>query len=115
MDVPTQDLQLPGLQLTSEDSHNQSSKFDLNIVVVPPAEQTSDGRERRIYIEWEYNSDIFDEATVQRMLTHYKRLLEAAVNNPEEPISALQMTEKERQESVVHKNGKEGLEISFNF
>ncbi|UCH97988.1 MAG: non-ribosomal peptide synthetase, partial [Candidatus Aminicenantes bacterium] len=39
MDTPTEDMRLPGLELELLESHNRSSKFDINIVVVPPLEQ----------------------------------------------------------------------------
>ena len=78
MDIPTDDFRLPGLELNMEESHNRSSKFDLNLVVVPPLENAAGDGGGEIHIEWEYNSDIFERATVDRMLVHYRRLLEAA-------------------------------------
>jgi tyrocidine synthetase-3 len=72
MDTPGEDLRLPGLDLHLEPTHNRSAKFDINIVVVPPREE--DGQ---TLVEWEYSTDIFDPATMRRMLNHYVRLLEA--------------------------------------
>lgn len=37
----------------------------------------------------EYSTDVFDRASVERMLDHFTRLLQAAVNLPEAPISSL--------------------------
>ncbi|MCY1022330.1 non-ribosomal peptide synthetase [Pyxidicoccus sp. MSG2] len=46
---------------------------------------------------WEYNRDLFDEATILRMAAHYTRLLEAACANPMETLSRLPLlTEVER-------------------
>src|SRR5205085_11496575 len=36
---------------------------------------------------WEYNTDLFDRTTIERMVDHYLRLLEAVVRNPRERIS----------------------------
>ncbi|NIM15215.1 MAG: amino acid adenylation domain-containing protein [Candidatus Aminicenantes bacterium] len=99
MDTPTADLRLPGLELHLEPSHNRSSKFDLNIVVVPPL-PPGQGREEGVadagetLVEWEYNTDIFDDSTMDRMLTHYIRLLEEIINHPGKEISALPMMDE---------------------
>jgi non-ribosomal peptide synthetase component F len=112
MDTPTENLELPGLELILEESHNRSSKFDLNIVVVPPAEQSIEEDGGEILIEWEYNSDLFDEDTIDDMSSHYKQLLEETTNDPELPISELQMIKKE---GAVVKDTKENLRVDFNF
>ena len=38
---------------------------------------------------FEYNTDLFEAATIARMSTHLRTLLEAIVSNPDEPISRL--------------------------
>jgi amino acid adenylation domain-containing protein len=100
MDTPTEDLQLPGLELELEESHNRSSKFDINVVVVPPPEHSEHiegetgpeaGEAGETLVEWEYNTDIFDAPTVDRMISHYNRLLEEIIHNKEETLSALPM------------------------
>src|SRR6185295_3699922 len=47
----------------------------------------------------EYNTDLFDEATVRRMVSHWTRLLAAAADDPAERISRLPLlgAEEERQ------------------
>jgi len=112
MDTPSENLELPGLELILEESHNRSSKFDLNLVVVPPAEQSIEEGGGEILIEWEYNSDLFDENTIDDMLNHYKQLLEETIHNPELLISELQMI---RREAAVVKDTKENLRVDFNF
>ncbi|UCH97292.1 MAG: amino acid adenylation domain-containing protein, partial [Candidatus Aminicenantes bacterium] len=91
MDTPTEYLSLPGLEVNAEPTHNRSSKFDLNIVVLPPPEELVEEIGSQIYIEWEYNTDIFDQSTMDRMIHHYLRLLELAPQHPEEPIYSLPM------------------------
>ena len=47
----------------------------------------------------EYSTDLFDPATVERMLAHYRVLLGAVVAHPDQPIGALPMlTEDERRQ-----------------
>ena len=50
----------------------------------------------------EYSTDLFDAATVDRMLAHYRILLEEIVAHPDQPIGALRMlTEEERTQVLV--------------
>ena len=89
------DLALPGLELELEVGlANGSAKFDMQLIVIPHAEQRL-GRAGRdddgITVIWEYDRDLFDAATVERMFAHYQALLEHAAAEPGLPISALSM------------------------
>ncbi len=102
MDIPTQDLALPGLELMIEESHNRSAKFDVNIVVVPPQEQHTREEHGEILIEWEYNTDIFDDSTIDRMLIHYNRLLEETIHHPDERISDISFLLETEKKQLVY-------------
>ncbi|HLP57610.1 MAG TPA: amino acid adenylation domain-containing protein, partial [Candidatus Deferrimicrobium sp.] len=93
MDTPAEGLRLPGLELELLPGHNRSAKFDINIVVVPPPEHESseNGGNGEMLVEWEYNTDIFDSPTVTRMISHYQRLLDAALEKPGTNIAILSM------------------------
>jgi tyrocidine synthetase-3 len=91
MDTPTEYFSLPGLEVNAEPTHNRSAKFDLNIVVLPPPEELIEEIGSRIYIEWEYNTDIFDQPTMERMIHHYLRLLELVPHHQEKPIYSIPM------------------------
>ncbi|HYG82148.1 MAG TPA: amino acid adenylation domain-containing protein, partial [Pyrinomonadaceae bacterium] len=82
-------LQLPDLKLGSFNDDRQTAKFDLTLTM---AER--DGRLRGLLV---YNSDLFEEATMKRMLGRFEVLLEAAARTPDAPLSALPvLTEAER-------------------
>ncbi|HYH44362.1 MAG TPA: amino acid adenylation domain-containing protein, partial [Thermoanaerobaculia bacterium] len=49
----------------------------------------------------EYNTDLFDEATVRRMVDHWTRLLEAAVDEPGERISRLRLLSGEEEQQLL--------------
>jgi len=50
-------------------------------------------------VEFEYNTALFDAATIDRMLGHYNVLLQNAVADPEKPISGLPLlTQNERRD-----------------
>jgi amino acid adenylation domain-containing protein len=108
-DAPLADVELPGLTLTlTEALSNGSAKFDLNIIVIPRSEQRvgrPEAAAEGITMIWEYNSDLFDAATIARMMEHYQRLLEGVVADPARPQSALPLsTEAERRQLVVEWN-----------
>src|SRR5207248_3497170 len=55
-----------------------------------------------------YNPDLFDKATISRMVGHWQTLLAAASLDPEQPIAALSMlTEPEQRDVLVEWNHTE--------
>src|SRR3990172_5937896 len=93
-----QALELLGLTLNPLEVGSGTAKFDLTLSMVEGAE----GLRGTL----EYNTDLFDAATVTRMLGHYQRLLEGIVANPEQRISDLPLlTEAERKQLLVEWNG----------
>ncbi|KGT76054.1 thioester reductase [Bradyrhizobium japonicum] len=50
---------------------------------------------------FEYNTDLFEAATIRRMAAHLKILLEAIVANPEERISRLRLLPEEERKRVL--------------
>ena len=54
---------------------------------------------------WEYKSDLFERATIERMATHFQTLLEGIVANPDQPIAYLPLlTESEKHQLLVEWN-----------
>ncbi|MFJ6208622.1 amino acid adenylation domain-containing protein [Lysinibacillus sp. NPDC092081] len=77
--------------------NNNTSKFDLWIQLVD--------KNQFLEIEVEYNTDIFDESTVRRILNSYEILLEGIVENPYQNISHLPiLTADEHQKLLVDWN-----------
>src|SRR5262249_38707450 len=73
--LPQEELELPGLKLRPIESGQAASKFDLTITL----RETSAGLRGRV----EYATDLFDSATVERLIDHWERLLEGVTVNPE--------------------------------
>jgi len=94
-DSPVPDVDFGGLRGTVLERHNGSAKTDLNIVVIPRAEQRIGHGPRDdaapITLIWEYATDLFDETTMRRMVAHYQALLDAALSRPELEIARLPM------------------------
>ncbi|WP_394849181.1 amino acid adenylation domain-containing protein [Pendulispora brunnea] len=77
------DLALTGLSLTTVEGETKTAKFDLLLVF---RETTED-----VTAVFEYNTDLFEAATIARMATHLETLLASAVERPEERVSRLEL------------------------
>ncbi len=88
---------LPGLEVTSVELDNSAAKFDLTLGAMEDRDELA--------VTMEYNTDLFDPDRVDRMLLHYRSLLEAAVADPDRPVADLPLlTEAERQRVLVEWN-----------
>lgn len=74
-----------------------TSKFDLIVTALE--------RPEHLALTVEYNTDLFDDSRMDRMLGHYQTLLEGIVADPETSISQLPiLTDRERQQLLVEWN-----------
>jgi amino acid adenylation domain-containing protein len=94
-DSAVPDLDFGGLTGSVTERANGSAKADLNVIVVPRAAQRL-GRKARpedddLNLIWEHSTDLFDEATMARMVAHYLNLLTDALARPEARIDALRL------------------------
>ncbi|RKH58083.1 amino acid adenylation domain-containing protein [Corallococcus llansteffanensis] len=103
---------LGGAACTIFERGNGSSKVDLDVVAIPHAGRHLGDKARgdaRISLIWEYNRDLFDRATMERMSTHFLRLLEVAVASPDTPVARLPMlADAERVALLVGRNPSAG-------
>ena len=80
----------PGWSLSQLDVDTGASKFDLTVEL--------DERPEGIIGRFEYNADLFDAGTIERMAGHYETMLEGASNDLELRLSELPLlTPKEQQ------------------
>ncbi|NTX52306.1 condensation domain-containing protein, partial [Myxococcus sp. CA039A] len=88
--TPRQDLSMPGLQSTYLLVDPGSAKFDLLL-------ELREDRPDEIFGWLEYNTDLFDVATIQRMRGHFYSLLGAVAANPDARLSELPLLTQEEQ------------------
>jgi amino acid adenylation domain-containing protein len=87
-----------GLELELTEGETGTSKFDLSLFVV----DTDAALPARV----EYNTDLYEGATIRRLLSHLERLLGAAVAEPERPWRDLPLlAAAERQQLLAGGNG----------
>jgi amino acid adenylation domain-containing protein len=87
------DLRLTGLRTEALDCDTGTSKFDLTLALGE--------RDRRLVGTFEYNSELFDGATIARMAVHFQILLQAIVDDPDCPIASLPMLSADERRRVL--------------
>jgi amino acid adenylation domain-containing protein len=99
--APYPDLRVAGLELeVTEALGNETAKFDLQVIVIPRAQQNAAAGED-VTLIWEYATELFRRETVQRMWAHYQRLLAALLADPARPVSAAPLLDEEERARVV--------------
>ncbi|HEX7333474.1 MAG TPA: amino acid adenylation domain-containing protein [Pyrinomonadaceae bacterium] len=95
--TPTAVLELPGIQLGVLNAESGSAKFDLMLSMA----EVTDG-----LVGWfEYNTDLFETATIQRMFGHFETLLEAIVADTGQAVSEMPLlTAAEQRRLLVEWN-----------
>lgn len=79
-------------------NHVNRAKYDLSLNITESAEG--------LLLSWEYNTDLFEAATIARMADHFNSLLEALLANPEENVFKVNMiSENEAAEIYKHLKG----------
>jgi amino acid adenylation domain-containing protein len=80
--APSQNLEISGIVQEEIELESGAAKFPVSLEIIDV-----DG----LYCTFEYDSDLFDEATIQRIAGHFITLLERVLKAPDEVISKLPM------------------------
>jgi amino acid adenylation domain-containing protein len=91
-------IELPGLTLSPVEGDSETAHFDLTLQILDT--------EQELTAALVYNTDLFEAATMARMLGNFWTLLEAMVADPDQHLSDLPLlTDTERQQLLVEWNG----------
>jgi amino acid adenylation domain-containing protein len=97
--IPKQVFEIPGLSIKEMPFEAGIAKFDLSVEVWENDE---------FHCQFEYNTDLFERSTIQRMMGHFEKLMTAAVENPDLPIAQIPiMRDQERQQVLMEWNRTE--------
>ncbi|HVF49589.1 MAG TPA: amino acid adenylation domain-containing protein, partial [Pyrinomonadaceae bacterium] len=92
-----QGLELSGLESERLELDTATAKFDVTLMIEDA------GAELQLAVE--YSTDLFDAATISRLVTHFRTLLESIVADPQQRLAHLQLlTDAERVELLTHWN-----------
>ncbi|MDP9160710.1 MAG: amino acid adenylation domain-containing protein, partial [Acidobacteriota bacterium] len=96
--VPDEAIDLMGLKITPfRAGHAVNAKFDLSLFLVEHADTVS--------ATFEFNTDLFDATTIQRMQEHWQTLLQGIALNPDSPIAQLPLlSDFERHQLLLEGN-----------
>jgi amino acid adenylation domain-containing protein len=94
---PQENLKVAGLTFSAVSTDSQTAHFDLSLEITES--------EEGLTTALEYSTDLFDAATIERMLGHFQVLLEAIATNPEQRLSDLPLlTPVEQQQLLIEWN-----------
>lgn len=94
---PSMKLNLHNLEITPRKIHNKGAQLDIFLSFLDITET--------IQGYFEYNSEIFDEATIRHFCDHYQNLLEIAATAPDTPVGAIDfLSSAERTHLVTQLN-----------
>ena len=91
--APMPALELAGLTLTPISTSSRTSKFDLTMFL----RESEEG----LICAIEYNTDLFEAATIERMFNHFETLLRGAVQNPDCAIGELPLLSQQEREQLL--------------
>lgn len=77
--VPLEPIELHGITIHPFEVEQQSAKYDLSFYCI----ETAQG----IKVSIEYNTDLFMDATIERLSSHYQNLLHEMVSDPKQKVS----------------------------
>ncbi len=84
---------IPGLRVSFPQLDIGISRFDLSLCVHETAESLG--------IDFEYSSDLFDSATIERMARHFQVLLEGMLRDPDAPVDELPLLTRAEHELLT--------------
>lgn len=89
--------EIAGTRLSWQRAPTRAALFDLTVSVRT--------RDECLHLDFGYNSNLFEESTIERLAGHYRALLEAMVSGPDQRIATLPMlTSAELQQLLVEWN-----------
>jgi len=91
--LPQQKIESAGLTLEGLEEDSTTAKFDISLTLA----RTDHG----MAMQLEYNTDLFERHTMERMASHYMRFLDQAVKDPELTVSEIKYLGKEERELVL--------------
>ncbi|GII62136.1 hypothetical protein Skr01_22210 [Sphaerisporangium krabiense] len=90
-------IQLEGIEVSLASTHTGTSRFDMAWGITRNGDLST--------IECEYNTDLFDEETVERFAANYGRFLINACASPQTPLSYIDALDEREYERVLSFGG----------
>jgi amino acid adenylation domain-containing protein len=98
--APSSPLRLPGLLLREVDAEIVTAKFDLALFMAEGQDWLV-GSKEGLMAWFEYNTDLFEGATITRMMGHFQALLEGLAASPDQRIWQLPLLGDAERETLL--------------
>ncbi|MDF5706508.1 MAG: amino acid adenylation domain-containing protein [Nostoc sp. S4] len=85
--------EMPGLVLSLLKIETQTAQFDLSLFI--------EITEQEVAVSFNYNTDLFDAATISRMLRHFQNLLSGIAAHPQARLSDLPLLSAEDRQELL--------------
>jgi len=99
------DLNLPGVAGAIEYLHNDTAKFDVNVIAIPDStycyRSRPDAHSSGILLLWEYSTELFRAERMEEMAASYVTILKQAARSPEREVADLKPADLGHQEPNV--------------
>jgi non-ribosomal peptide synthetase component F len=103
--TPLDALELPGLKLRVLHQETNTAKIDMSLTLAEGPDSIA-GR-------LEYNTDLFDAPTIERMLERFSCLLQSIVDSPDSLLEELEfLTESERLQQATRRRERKEIAVS---
>ncbi|HEV2705170.1 MAG TPA: amino acid adenylation domain-containing protein, partial [Pyrinomonadaceae bacterium] len=99
LNTPRGSLNLSDLSLEPLESSIKATKFDITLSMV----DTPQGLGGSLV----YSSELFDETTIKRLISHFQTMIEGIVADPEKPISTLPLLQPDERRDLLSRWGKQ--------
>jgi hypothetical protein len=110
--APMPELSFGGVEVEVEEAQgNGSAKFDLQVVVIPRAEQGVAEKADEVVMVWEYSTDLYARETILRMVDHFHALLAGLVRSPDRPVAELPLLGQAERRQVVEEWNRTEAEV----
>ncbi|MFZ1289536.1 MAG: amino acid adenylation domain-containing protein [Melioribacteraceae bacterium] len=90
----TEKISLPYLEFNPIESENKIAKYDLSFYVQI--------RNEKIFVSIEYNTDLFEHQSIERMRDHYSHLLNSIIKNPQQLISEISLVDNTEFQNIYN-------------
>ncbi len=105
--MPSQILEIPGLIIEPVELESLTSKFDLTMVMA----ETDSGLSGTL----EFSTDLFEQRTIEKMVEHWKVLLESVARNDEELVSNINILTDDEKTTILHDWNQTYAQTPINF
>ena len=92
--APLKPLNLPDITISPVEADSKTSKYDLTLNTA----ETEEG----LFCHIEYNTDLFDRPTMERLLKRYHMIVESILLHPQHKISELSLMPEQEFQQLIH-------------